>query len=318
MKIFAAHNSDDAVRRQSSSGGIFTLLAEKIIEKGGLVYGAVLCSDGTIKHRRVERADELYMLRGSKYAFSDVGTAYSEACSCLESGTPVLFSGTPCQVAAMRKRAGNNPNLLLVEIVCHGAPQPIYWEKYLSEITAKHKRTISDIDTINFRDKRTGWKNYSFTIKYRNRRIFTQPHDDNAYMKAFLSDYTLREACFRCPFKYPHGTAADITLGDLWGISALAPEIDNDNGTTLVIARTPAGVTAVSDINQSITFTLSQVATYNPALVTPAKKPALYETFKQETSLKPFITVAKKYTSRPLILEMKIRVARIIKYLIFR
>lgn len=318
MKIFAAHNSDVAVRRHSSSGGIFTLLAEKMIENGGVVYGAAFSPDGSIKHCRVESIDRLHMLRGSKYAFSDATAAYSEACSCLENGVKVLFSGTPCQVAAMRKRAGDNPNLLLVEIVCHGAPQPVYWQKYLTEITAKHKRSVCDIESINFRDKRTGWKNYSFTIKYRNGRIFTQLHDDNAYMRAFLNDFTLREACFRCPFKYPDGTAADITLGDLWGISQLAPQIDNDEGTTLIIARTPAGEAAVSNIDQSITFSLEQVATYNPALVTPAVKPALYETFKQETSLKPFITVAKKYTSRPLILEIKIRVARIIKYLKLR
>lgn len=219
----------------------------------------------------------------------------------------VLFSGTPCQIAAMRRRAGENPRLILVEIVCHGAPAPEYWSAYLSELCKKLRRNVSDIASINFRDKRTGWKNYSFTVSFRDGKIFTQPHDDNLYMRAFLKDLTLREACFRCPFKHPAGSQADITLGDLWGISRLAPEIDNDQGTTLVIARQEYIQGLVSDAD----FVLDDVAMHNPAIVSSADLPFNWQEFQVKAKNGNILQVFKRYAARPLMQTLYLRLARV-------
>lgn len=319
--IFAAHNVDSETRRHSSSGGIFAMLANDVIGAGGVVYGATIDANGNVAHRRVDNTGALAALQGSKYVFSDATKAYADACADIAAGRHVLFCGTPCQTAAMRQRAGDNPALLLVEVVCHGAPQPKYWRRYLAETVAKHRRSIADIARIDFRDKRTGWKNYSFTILYRDGKTVTQLHDDNLWMRAFLGDLTLRDACFRCPFKYPDGSAADITLGDLWGIERLAPDIDNDLGTTLVIARTRRGKAAVANIAADATLTLADVARYNPALTTSATKPAGYDTFRNaaQTLLdntaptkQTFRKLAARHTARPLLLTLKIRLARLL------
>ena len=310
MKVFAAHNPDNHIRSQSSSGGVFTILAENIIRHGGVVYGAAFDENWRVVHRRIDSIDNLKTLRGSKYVFSHVATAYNQALTDLSSGRQVLFSGTPCQIAAMRKRAPSAPHLLLVEVVCHGAPQPIYWIRYLSELTHNHHRSISDIVGINFRDKRTGWKNYSFTIQYNDGKTFTQLHDDNLYMRAFLKDLTLREACFRCPFKYPHGTQADITLGDLWGITQLAPEIDNDLGTTLVIIRTPAGHAATTSLPGLKQLSLDDAAKYNPAIISSVTRPECYDSFILASKTGAIIRLFRKFCSRPVLQLIYIRLAR--------
>lgn len=297
MKIFAAENSDLEVRMKSSAGGVFSLLAEKVIEKGGIVYGAAFNHDWKVVHKRISSKDEIDSLRRSKYVYSHLGNTLIEAKKDLEEGKLVLFCSVPCQVAAMRKLAGDHTNLICVEVVCHGAPKPEYWERYLDELCKKIGYDKAEITSINFRDKSTGWKNYSFTIRFQNEKEFTETHEKNLYMRAFLRDYTLREACFDCKFKYPEGTQADITLGDLWGIDQLAPEINNDLGTTLVISRTKIGDGFISQFKALKEFSLEGVSQYNPAIMHSAQKPVKYIQFIKLSATKSLITLSRKFTS---------------------
>lgn len=301
MKIFASSNPDPAERRESSAGGVFTLLAKDVIRAGGCVFGASFDSRWNIVHRKVESINELSALRGSKYAFSDFSESVRGALEELRAGRKVLFCGTPCQAAAMRKVAGNDPALLIVEVVCHGAPRGQHWQRYLTELCQTRKKSVDDISGINFRDKSTGWKNYSFTVVFSDGSRFSQPHDDNIYMRAFLSDLTLRDACFRCPFKYPEGSQADITLGDLWGISHLTPQIDNDLGTTMVIARTPHGEACAASLREDAELTFDGVAKWNPAVMSSARKPDKYIQFNEDSkSGKSILRCMKRYAARPL------------------
>lgn len=311
MKIFAAHNPDTEIRRDSSAGGIFSMLAERVLSEVGAVYGASFDSEWRVRHVRIDTPGELWRLRGSKYVFSDFKNIHLEIERDIECGRKVLFSGTPCQIAAIRKRFGDNPALLLVETVCHGAPQPEYWQRYLDELCQKFGKTIADIETINFRDKRTGWKNYSFTIQFKDGKTFTQCHDDNLYMRAFLQDLILRKGCFVCPFKYPNGSQADITLGDFWGISQLAPEIDNDLGTTIVIARTEKGARFADSLNQDYLLTLEEASLYNPAITNSVTEPCDYGKFQSEVKTFRFLRLARKYTAMPLWLRLKMRLYRL-------
>lgn len=230
MKVFAAHNKNHTIRATSSAGGVFSILAEDVINSGGVVFGVGFDAQWHPVHICVLDVDDLCLLRGSKYAFSvNSAGAINEAIELLNNDKRVLFSGTPCQIATLKHKIGDNDHLLTVEIVCHGAPESKYWEAYLAELVNQTRHKVCDIEHINFRDKRYGWKNYSFTIKFKDGDEFSQNREDNLYMRAFLQDYTLREACFRCPFKHPDGSKADITLGDLWGITQMTPDIDNNN-----------------------------------------------------------------------------------------
>lgn len=301
MKVIAAYNADDMIRRESSAGGVFSSLATQIIGNGGIVYGAAFDASWNVTHCRVDNIRDLAMLRGSKYVYSKFAPAISEAISDLDNGRKVLFSGTPCQVAAMRKRAGDSPNLLLVEVVCHGAPEAKYWTRYLKELCLKKNKEISDIQSINFRDKCTGWKNYSFTVTFKDGKCFSEPHDDNLYMRAFLADFTIRDACFRCPFKYPRGSRADITIADFWGISQLAPDLDNDFGTTIIVSRTDKGVRFLDyGMITQREFSFDDISRYNSAIVSSPSKPTLRSKFVDDANTSDkFMPILRKYAKRP-------------------
>lgn len=323
MNFLAASHTDETIRMCSSAGGVFSLLAERILKDGGVVYGAAFDEKWQVVHRRVTSIKELDSLRRSKYVFSKIGTSLIDVIADLSAGRRVLFSGTPCQVAAIRKKAGNNPCLLCVEIFCHGAPRPRYWMSYLNKLCTKQKRTIADISSINFRDKNKGggWKDYNFSICFKDGHEFSQSHDENLYMRAFLSNYLLRESCFDCKYKYPNGTCADITLGDFWGISQIAPDIDNNLGTTLVIARTSLGQSFLSEIQMEqieIDLSIEMIARYNPALTTSSQRPIKHKDFEIATKKSDeIIRIMRKFAGRSLYEQLYIKAARF-KYRILK
>ena len=287
------------------------MLAQDVLARGGAVYGAAFTPSWSVAHCRVDNINNLAELRGSKYVFSHIGKSIQLIADDLEAHRSVLFCGTPCQVAAVRKRFGDNPLLLLVEVVCHGAPSPEYWERYLSDLCKSLRKTSNQISRIDFRDKRTGWKNYSFTVEFSDGFTFTQPHDDNLYMRAFLRDFTLRDGCFRCPFKYPQGVA-DITIGDYWGISQLSPKIDNDLGTTIVIAHTCVGEAAVSSIRTIAEPAIEDVIRYNSAIAKVVSIPRLRCNFVNEyASGTSAIKIFQKYAGRPVGEKLYLSMARL-------
>lgn len=311
MRVFASYNNDSVMRSQASSGGVFGMLAKDIILKNGVVYGAAFDENWEVKHIRVNSVNELPRLYGSKYVFSNLNTAIADVVYDLQAGRQVLFSGTPCQAAAMRKRVPLHPNLLIVEVICHGAPDKKYWTQYLSELCALRKRNIEDIASINFRDKCTGWKKYSMSIVFSDGTEFTSFHGENSYLKAFLNNLTLRDGCFKCPFKYPSGSCADITLGDFWKLETIAPELANDEGTSLVIVRTNKGYGVLNAINQIREFTYDEIVKCNTSLTTPAIRPVKYFKFKQEaSSSKNLIDLFEKWTAPSLTIQFKIKLKK--------
>lgn len=169
LKVYAAKNSDDEIRLKSSSGGIFTLLAEQTIKDGGVVFGARYDTEWNVIHDYTETIEGLSAFRGSKYVQSNINRSFFEVKTFLESGRNVLFSGTPCQVAGLKLFLRKNyDNLLTLEIVCHGVPSRNVWRNYLKELIDLKK--ISNIKSINFRDKKYGWNGYNFSITYIKRK----------------------------------------------------------------------------------------------------------------------------------------------------
>ena len=232
VEAYAAYSSRDAIRQSSSSGGLFTPIAEQVIQSGGVVFGAAFDSDFSVHHVKVDTLEGLGQLRGSKYLQSRVENAYIEAKQALETGQTVLFSGTACQIAGLKGYLGKDyDNLLTVDVLCHGVPSPKLWREYLAEQEKAHGAPVRN---VAFRSKRTGWKNYCVRMEFQNGAAYQRRFDQDVYMRLFLSNICLRPSCHRCRFKdFPR--VSDLTLGDCWGIERTMPEMDDDQGTSVVI-----------------------------------------------------------------------------------
>lgn len=268
LAVYAAKNPDDAVRMQSSSGGIFTMLAERVIDEGGVVFGACWDEEWNVKHDYAETREGLAKFRSSKYLQSVIGNSYQEAECFLKEGRRVMFTGTPCQIAGLKHFLRKDyDNLLAVDIVCHSVPSPGVWQQYLQEKLHDLKWDKRNIRRISFRDKTTGWKAYSFLIEERNGHSFTEKGGENSFMRGFLADLYTRPSCHECPAKQLK-SGSDITLGDFWGITSMMPEIDDDRGTSVVIVSTKKGSDVWEELGVQCYLTFyGKVSKLNPAIV---------------------------------------------------
>ena len=225
--------ADDEIRMKSSSGGIFTLLAEDILDKGGYVCGAAFDDNWDVHHIIVDNKNDLEKLRGSKYVQSDTEDCYKKIKKLLDEDKYVLFSGCPCQVAGLYSFLGKNyEKLYTVDILCHGSPSRGVWKKYLNENFNKN-----EIKKINFRDKnKIGWSCSHCTISTKNGDDIVT--DD--FTKLFHASINLRESCYDCKYsKKPR--PADITLGDFWGISDHIKGLNDGKGLSFVLTNNEKG-----------------------------------------------------------------------------
>lgn len=236
LACYAAVAKDEEIRLQSSSGGVFSLLAKAVLERGGVVFGARFDDNFAVFHSYTETLEGLPPFRGSKYAQSNLSGVYSQAQAFLKEKRPVLFTGTPCQIAGLRGflRGKDAENLYLVSVVCHGAPSPLVWKDYLESISGGVRPT-----EVNMRNKENGWSQYRMVVRREEQELFNVQATDTPFMRAFLSNLTLRPSCYSCIFRGNHGS--DLTLGDYWGIENVHPEMMDDKGTSLVLVYTPKG-----------------------------------------------------------------------------
>lgn len=258
IKVLAAKNKDENIRLKSSSGGIFTLLAESILDENGIVFGACFNDKWEVTHGYTETKEGLSAFRGAKYVQSKIGDSYKQAEVFLKQNRKVLFSGTPCQIAGLKRYLRKEyDNLFTVDVICHGVPSPKVWRLYLDKILnlkdGQHSASSHSADKktriggINFRSKSTGWKEYSFEVTLsrttdgrKNTIVHSDVFKDNIFMKAFLSDLILRPSCHLCPAKAGK-SGSDISIADYWSIQDVAPEFDDDKGVSLVLIQTEKG-----------------------------------------------------------------------------
>lgn len=251
LDVLAAINQDTGIRDGSSSGGAFTALASKVIADGGVVAGAAFDGRCEVHHEFVSSVAELGRLRGSKYVQSRTENTFRQTAQYLKEGRPVLFSGTPCQIKALRLFLGREyPLLYTVETVCHGVPGPGVWRAYLSDVLGKSMASVryqSSVLTLDgglkvcFRDKSSGWKDYHVVIgSSGGENILDERHAKNRYMRLFLSDIALRPSCYACRAKNGR-SGSDISIADYWGADRLMPEFYDDKGTSLVIINSEKG-----------------------------------------------------------------------------
>ena len=261
---YVAYNTDEEIRLASSSGGIFSLLAESVFEKGGVIFGAAFDDDFSAFHKRIDTKEELSSIRGSKYLQSRIINTYTETKELLDGGKLVLFSGTGCQVAGLKSFLKDEyPNLITVDVICHGVPSPELWRRYIQE---KEKVFGAKIRDISFRKKNTGWKNYSVYMEFENSEVYSQIFKKDPYMQLFLGDICLRPSCYNCRFK-PIESGADITLGDCWGIDKCMPDLNDDKGCSLIMVHTSKGSDLLNSIrNQLIIKEIELLNVYQPMI----------------------------------------------------
>ena len=269
-----ARSKDPSLRRQSSSGAIFPVLAKKVIASGGAVYGAEMAFPScSVNHARIEDDSQISRLQGSKYVQGDAACCFREVNDDLAAGKQVLFSGLPCQVAALRSYLGNIPdNLILVDVICHGAPSLKVFLRYRDYIKASGSR--SDIVGFSFRDKTSGWQNASSCwILQDGTGRTTIP--DNLFTKAFTLDLFSRPSCHQCPFRNWR-SGSDITIGDHWDVASRPKEWNDETGISSVMIRSKKGRSFWSSIPVSDVLSFeTSVATVlggNPSLVCSPRK----------------------------------------------
>ncbi len=299
LECFAGYNKNEDTRLKSSSGGVFMVLAEYVLNHDGIVFGAVFDESWNVKHVYSMTAEGVRPMLGSKYLQSDIINTFIQCKSFLKSNKLVLYSGTPCQIEGLHKFLGKNyDNLLTMDFICHGVPSPGIWQQYLKETfgydaavkAADGKNTVlnsslnttSPIGDIRFRDKTDGWEKYRFVVSKesafkadKNSVLLSDTYSNNPYMRGFLNDLYLRESCYHCPARC-FSSQSDITIGDFWGVHKLNMDDMNDQkGLSVITLNSEKGKGVFNKVIQNFVLrelTLGQVVESNSNLVHIAKK----------------------------------------------
>lgn len=258
--VYAAKNPNKEERMQSSSGGVFIVLAHYFIKRGGIVFGVVYDNNWNTCFTSAETMDEIGPMMSSKYVQAIVGEAYRKVETYLKTGREVLFTGVPCQIAGLKRFLRKEyDNLFCLDVLCAGVPSPGVWSKYVKEdiisvvIKNSRKKTNKDsslktsslIDNINFRDKSLyGWEKYSFAVcgktdltSSKKYFLLYRIHDENPFMQGFLSSIYKRPSCHCCKFRKGE-SGSDMTIGDFWGVYKLMPDFADNKGISIVLIRT--------------------------------------------------------------------------------
>lgn len=269
--ILACKAKSHEKRLESASGGVFALLAEYVLDKGGVVYGAAFAENWGVQHICVKRKEDLAQLKGSKYVQSKIGDSYARAKEQLNKNQLVLFSGTPCQIAGLKSYLGADySNLICVDVVCHGVPSPNVWQAYLKELAGKRQ-----IKRIQFRDKKNGVENAPLKFCLDNGECIAQPYRENTFIQGFIANLYLRRSCYQCHFK---GVVrdSDLTIGDFWGIEKCCPDFADPYGISLVIVQSDKGKKYLEHIEtemECVPCTATDAQRENPCITSSVELP---------------------------------------------
>jgi len=248
-KVMAAWNTDHAIRLDSTSGGIFSALADKMFNDGGLVAGAVFQKDHSVSHIVTGDSSLLDDIRSSKYLQSNMGRLFKDINELLESGRKVLICATPCQIAGLYSALGKDyDNLTTCDFICVGVNSPKVFLKYIQMLEQKYDSLVTK---IKFKNKTFGWHRFSTRIDFDSGETYIKDRYHDPYMRSLLNAHLVRPSCYDCQFK-GQPRQADITLADFWGIEKINPALDNDCGTSAVILNSQKGFDYFQNTGETI------------------------------------------------------------------
>lgn len=251
-RAYIVQHKNDAIRYQSTSGGAFTAIAEEIIKRGGVVFGAAMTDDLTVKHKCVETIEGLALFRNSKYVQSEISNCYKDAKARLILGQWVCFSGTPCQINGLYKYLSHSyDNLIAVDVVCKSVPSPLVFQRYI-EYKKGQEGTIAD---VVFRDKKRGFLYCTMAhyVSHEDRQltndVYRRGSESDEWLRLFLSGKISRHSCVCCSYQ-TMGRVGDFTLGDIWETGYL--KLDDNKGSTLVHVWSEKGQAFLDSIKPNI------------------------------------------------------------------
>ena len=309
-KAFATSNRNKEVLKRSASGGVFSALADHVLENGGAICGCIY--DYKLKpiHICAENNEKVIMMRKSKYAQSDIGFVYREIKNKLKNGQIVLFTGTPCQVSALYSTLGcDYDNLITMDLVCHGVPSEMMFQSFLKYLENKYNTKIKSFD---FRSKKYGWQRYTMEFTDDNGRTKNIGKFNEFYHNAFISGNIMRPNCFTCKFASPE-RVADITVGDLWGYESLnLKKCDSKNGISLLTLNTQKAIDLFPTLEKSLVteeINYKIAVARNTCLHSPTKRGEKWDYYMQSFKDGNIDCVAKQYIlkNRKEILKAKIK-----------
>ncbi len=245
--IYACWSKDDTLRARSSSGGIFSMLAERTLARGGKVCAVGYSEDcKECLHKIISTPDELDDLRRAKFVQSKKYNIYEQIKSLLTEGYEMLFCGTPCEVGGLKQFLGKDyENLLTCDIICGCVSSPKVYKSYINHLNETHN---SRVISVNFKDKRAGWRGKAIAVKFANGEEYLNSILDDDYCVSFHSRYNIRPSCFNCKYRNLK-RCADFTLGDFWAIEKYKPEYDDNKGTSFVLTNTEKGERILNELD---------------------------------------------------------------------
>lgn len=334
IKVYAAYNPDNDIRIESSSGGVFTYIAKQIINKGGVVFGAVFDNKWNVVHTYTDNVDGLAKMRGSKYVQSDINETYSKAKEFLNAGRLVMFSGTPCQISGLKYYLRKEyDNLLTVDFVCAGVPSPKSWNEYLGELSKKAAFKAADggntvlnsslnamslIRDIRFRDKTYGWGKFRFVVRTKsaskadkNSVLLSDIHYKNPYFYLFLQGCMKRFSCYHCPMKEGR-SQSDITMGDYWHIDYDNSIPNDQKGVSMLLVWNDVGMSYLQGLVMS-ERTYEHAVKANPTIQISPPASVLRNSFFSLDDKFGFINAFRIVRSRDILVRAINKILRIIK-----
>lgn len=300
---YAAYSKCDRIREVSSSGGLFSLLADAVLKQDGLVVGCAMTEDRyAAEHRIISSPGQLHEITGSKYLQSEVHSVFPKVKQALADGRLVLFCGTPCQIVGLHAALSgqNTDRLYTVDVICHGVASPLVWESYVKQLEAeRNAKAVS----VSFRDKKAGPGQYSLVIGFVDGTEYRELFAKDLFCKGYVSDLFLRSACYDCPSKGPH-RLSDMTLGDFWGIDDIDPTFSDGKGCSLVLLNTPKGAALFHRISDDIrhrSVGLNDALRHNPSYSRSSEKRAQRNDFMKRLDRCPVTELLRRSFSRNLL-----------------
>lgn len=294
VQVYAVKHKSYEIRMQSTSGGFYSALSDSILDKSGSVFGVKFDDNFKVVHSKANDFYERNKYRGSKYVQSDLKDVFNDVQNELKQGNTVLFTGTGCQVAGLRKFLTDTKTsidkLITNDVVCHGASSPLLWKDYLKFIQKKNK-----LSSYTFRDKEKGWRGYNVKVEYENGKIKINSADIRIFAKLFSSNLILRPSCYNCKFTNLN-RPSDVMMGDFWGIEKAMYEIDDNRGVSLFIINTSKGKNVFEKIKGNLeVWESNTLDCLQPNLIRPTKRPQKRDDFWKDYYKHGFEYIAKKY-----------------------